>query len=108
MHADAGRPAFAAQLLEHPLRVEALERASGELLLGEIPDAAQHVEQSIAAGGARRLGEALQVGLDLLERTRIDQVAQLLLAEELAQQIAIEADRAAARRSAFGVSPSYM
>jgi hypothetical protein len=49
----------------------------------------------------------LQVGLDLLERVRVDEVAQLVLAEQLAQEVAVERE-AAARRSAFGVSPSYM
>ena len=32
-------------------------------------------------------------GLDLLERARVDQVAQLLLAEQLAQQVAVERQR---------------
>ena len=50
---------------------------------------------------------SLEVGLDLLERARVDQLAQLLLAEQLSQQVAVERE-AAARRSAFGVSPSYM
>ena len=36
------------------------------------------------------LGEPLQIGLDRGQRTGVDQVAQLLLAEQLAQQVAVE------------------
>ena len=52
-----------------------------------------------SAVGARPLGQALEVGLDLLERRGVDQVAQLLLAEQLAQQVAVEREggRAALR-----------
>ena len=40
---------------------------------------------------ARR--RAAQLALDLLERGRVDQVAQLLLAEQLPQQVAVEGER---------------
>jgi hypothetical protein len=40
---------------------------------------------------ARRQVE--QLALDLLERGRVDQVAQLLLAEQLLQQVAVEGER---------------
>ena len=36
---------------------------------------------------------ASQLSLDLLERTRVDEVAQLLLPEELAEQVAVERER---------------
>ncbi len=49
---------------------------------------------------ARALGQPLQVGLDLVERRRVDQLAQLLLAEQLAQQVAVERER---RRAALRV-----
>jgi hypothetical protein len=49
---------------------------------------------------ARALGEPLQVGLDLLQRARVDQLAQLLLAEQLAQQLAVQRERG---RAALGV-----
>ena len=38
----------------------------------------------------------LQVGLDLLQRRRVDQLAQLLLAEQLAQQLAVQRQRGGA------------
>src|SRR3712207_5145988 len=42
----------------------------------------------------------LEVVLDLLQRIRVDEVAQLLLPEQLAQQVAIERQR---RRPPLGV-----
>ena len=50
-----------------------------------------------AVGVLRR---AAQLGLDLLDRARVEQVAELLLAEQLAQQVAVERQRlrAALRR----------
>ena len=44
----------------------------------------------------RALGEPLQVGLDGLQRARVDQLAQLLLAEQLAQQLAVQRERGGA------------
>ena len=48
----------------------------------------------------RAFGKPLEVGLDLLERTLVDQLAQLLLPEQLAQQLAVERQR---RRAPLGV-----
>ena len=56
--------------------------------------------QAVAAGRPPHLGPELEVVLDLLERAGVDQVAKLLLPEQLAQQIAIERQR---RRAALGV-----
>ena len=46
------------------------------------------------------LGPKLEVVLDLLERAGVDQVAELLLPEQLAQQLAVERQR---RRAPLGV-----
>ncbi len=40
--------------------------------------------------GARRLGASLQLVFHLFERARVEQVAQLLLPEQVAQHVAIE------------------
>ena len=56
--------------------------------------------QLVGVGGARALARPLKVGLDLLEAPRVDQLAQLLLAQQLAQQVAVERQR---RRAALGV-----
>ena len=47
-----------------------------------------------------RLGAVLELRLDLLQRLGVDQLAQLLLAEQLAQQVAVEGQR---RRAPLGV-----
>ena len=47
--------------------------------------------RSCSSSGVR--GVAAQLRLDLLERAGVDQVAQLLLAEQLAQQVAVERQR---------------
>ena len=46
------------------------------------------------------LGAELEVGLDVLERARIDQVAQLLLAEQLTEQLPVKRQ---GRRAPLGV-----
>ena len=56
--------------------------------------------QAVAARGLAHLRAELKVVLDLLQRPRVDQVAQLLLPEQLAQQLAVERQR---RGPALGV-----
>ena len=73
---------------------------SRDLRRGQVADAAQHVVQRVAAGRARQLGAVLQVVFDARQRARVDQLAQLLLAEQLAQQVAVERQR---RGPALGV-----
>ena len=63
------------------------------LVGGEVAERAQHVVQAVGVRGAGALADPLEVGLDLLERARVDQLAQLLLAEQLAQQVAVERQR---------------
>ena len=50
----------------------------------------------VARGGAAEVGEELQVLLDAGEGAGIDQVAELLLAQQLAQQVAVERQRGGA------------
>ena len=54
------------------------------------PTRAQDVVGAVGVHRLRALGQALEVGLDLGERLGVDQVAQLLLSEELSQQLAIK------------------
>ena len=89
------------ELLEPRRGVGAGRDAQRSLVEREVADAAQHVVQRVDATRARvRSDDALQVGLDLLQRARVDQLAQLLLAEQLAQQVAVERQRG---RAALGV-----
>ncbi len=54
------------------------------------PTRAQDVVGAVGVHRLRALREALEVRLDLRERLGVDQVAQLLLAEELSQQLAVK------------------
>ena len=64
--------------------------ALGQFGLGQVTDPAQHVVKRVGGLRARAFGASLQVGLDLIQGDRVDQVAQLLEPEQLAQQIAVE------------------
>ena len=88
------------EILQHRRGNQTVQYPGGDLLDRQVPDAAQHVEQPVAPGRLRHLRPALQIGLDGVQRAGIDQVAQLLLAEQLAQQVAIERERG---RPALGV-----
>ena len=102
--AQADRAAFALQLGEQRRRVDALEHALGDLLVAEVADVAQHVVQAVAAGRARDLGAVLQVILHTRERVGVEQLAQLLLAEQLAQQVTVERQRGGAALGARRVA----
>src|SRR5437868_12034486 len=47
----------------------------------------------VARGGPAKLRQELEVVLDLGERGRVDQVTELLLAEQLAQEVAVKRER---------------
>ena len=49
--------------------------------------------QFVGRPGAATLGEALQLQLDVGEHTGVEQLAQLLRAEQVAQQVAVERER---------------
>ena len=78
-HPDAHRP---------PLLQQRLREILGVLACAEIAAPAQEIVQLI--GGASFAAELL---LHLRERAGVDQVAQLLLAEQLLQQVAVERQR---------------
>ena len=98
--ADVRDPALAAQLVQHGVRVAAGERARARLLRRQVAHPAQDVVQGVAIRRLRALGAVLEVVLDLGQGARVDQLAQLLLAEQLAQEVAVERQR---RRAALGV-----
>ena len=56
----------------------------------QVADRAQDVVGAVGVHRLRALRQALEVGLDLGERLGVDQVAQLLLAEQLGQQLAVK------------------
>ena len=88
----------------HPHRAAVVEQESsarrgiavgarGHLVVGERAERAQQVVHAVGAAGAASVGEALQLERDLVDRARVEQVAELLGAEQLAQQVAIERER---------------
>jgi hypothetical protein len=91
--AHRDRAPLGAKLVEHALRVDALHAARLRLAPGQVAQCTQHVVERVDIRCLHSLGQVLQVGLDLRERVRVDQVAQLLLAEQLAQQVAVERER---------------
>jgi hypothetical protein len=60
----------------------------------QIAQAAQEVVDAIERGRVPVVGEMLQVELELDQRLRVEQLAQLLLAEQLPQEAAVERQRA--------------
>ena len=93
---DQRDAALGDQLLEHRGGRVALGDPLGALLRGEVADVAQHLLQGVAVAGPPGLGAVLELRLDLLQRLGVDQLAQLLLAEQLAQQVAVEGERGGA------------
>ncbi len=87
------RPPLAPQPLDQRVGVDAREHALGDLAARQVAEPAQHVVQAVAVGRPRHLRAALQVLLHARERVRVDQLAQLLLPEQLAQQVAVERQR---------------
>ena len=90
---DQGDAALGDQLLQHRGGRVALGDPLGALLGGEVAEVAEQLLQRVAVAGAARLGAVLELRLDLLQRLGVDQLAQLLLAEQLAQQVAVERQR---------------
>ncbi len=71
-----------------PFGLEQRGKRRIDLVVSQVAPAAQQVVQLV--GGA---GVAGELRLDVGERDRVDQLAQLLLAEQLAQQVAVERQR---------------
>ena len=92
-------------LLRHQLGQPAVRSGSRplgpqvELDGGQVADAAQHVVQLVGAPRPPAVGQSLQVELDVGEHAGVEQLAQLLGPEQVAQQIAVERQR---RCPAFG------
>jgi hypothetical protein len=105
--AQRDRPPLPLEVAQHRRGVEPGHDARDDLVERQVADPAQHVAEGVDRLGPRPRRAVLQVVLDRLQRVGVDEVAQLVLAEQLAQEVAVERERAA-RRSAFGVSPSYM
>ena len=76
-----------------------LEDARGDLVVRQVAQAPQQVVHLVDGGRLPIVGQRLQRQLQVGQRVRVEQLAQLLLAEELAEQVAVEGERA---RAALG------
>ena len=90
--ADAGAhgAAFVLQPRQPRARLGGRLSTLGGLRRRQVADAPQHVVQRVGVPRPKVLGAVLQVVLHLLQRAGVDEVAQLLLAQELAQQLAVQ------------------
>ncbi len=94
--ADRRDAALGDELLQHRGGRVALRHPLGALLRREVAEVAEDLLEGVAVAGPPRLGAVLELRLDLLQRLGVDQLAQLLLAEQLAQQVAVEGERGGA------------
>ena len=89
---DLDRPPRSHEVVD-PLRPAGALAAQIDLGSGEVADLAQHVVQLVGTARPAAVGDTLQLQLDVGEHTGIEQLAQLLGTEQIAQQIAIERQR---------------
>ena len=95
--AQPDRAPLALELGEQRLRRSRLvSTRSAYLARREVADAPQHVGELVARRRPGALGAVLEVVVDGVERVGVDQLAQLLLPEQLAQQVAVERQRGGA------------
>ncbi len=84
--------------------VASSRRATGAALAGglaaqldlrrrQVADAPQHVVQLVGRAGATAVGQVLDVELDVGEHAGVEQLAQLLGAEQVGEQVAVERQR---------------
>ncbi len=95
-HADADRPPVVQQRLEPRRGVAVAPR--GDLVLAHRAQFAEEVVHAVRASRPPSRREPLQPEFDVVERARVQQLAQLLRAEELAEQVPVERER---RRATF-------
>jgi hypothetical protein len=103
-HADPGGASLALELGEHRGRRVALGHPLCALVLGEVADTAQDDLERVAVAGPARIGAVLERVLHFGERRRVDQLAQLLLTEKLAQELSVERERRGAPLGVRGVA----
>ena len=90
-HAHPHGPAFGEHLLDP--RGGVVLRPRADLRLCHVAHADQQVVHVVGVARATPLRQPLQLQLQLIERGRVQQVAELLLTEELAQQVPVQRER---------------
>ena len=90
---DAERAALGRELLQPGLGLGRRLRALRRLRRRQVADAPQHFVQRVGVPRPQVLRAVLQVVLHLFQRPGVDEVAQLLLPQQLAQQVAVQRER---------------
>ncbi|CAB5001345.1 unannotated protein [freshwater metagenome] len=67
--------------------------AQVEFLCRQVAQATQHVVQFVGAAGTASVGQQLQFQLQIGKRPRVEQLAQFLRSQQVAQQITVERQR---------------
>ena len=88
-HAKAHGPATVDQRRDERRRIAI--STLGDLFLGQVPDRPQEVVNPVCPSRPATVGEPLELELGLIDRPGIEQVAELLGAEQLTQQVAVQA-----------------
>src|SRR6185295_3503734 len=97
---NAGGTALALELLQHRVGRVALGHPLGALGGGQVAEAAEDLLEGVAILCACDLGAVLKRVLHLDQRLWVDELSQLLLAEQLAKQLTVQRQR---RRTPLGV-----
>ena len=88
---QADRAPIEFEIVEPPGRIRVRPRR--HLLGAQVSEPPEQVVHVVGVASAAALGLVLQLELELGERDRVDQLAQVLRAEELAQELPIERER---------------
>ena len=94
---QAEHAALALELLDRGGRIAVEPRR--DLVVRERAEVAQQVVHAVDRSRMPTVGQPLQLELDLVERGRVQQLAEVLGPEEIAEQVAVERQR---RRAPFG------
>ena len=86
---DADRASVGEQGVRQGLGVPDLD-AGSDLVVGQVAERPQQVVQVVGGSGAAAVAQTLELELHLVEGARVEELPQLVRAEQLAQQIAIE------------------
>ena len=95
---------FSASSSRQPLPSAGCSLRRSSSAAGQVADPAQHVVQLVGAAGPPAVGQPLQVELDVGQHAGVEQLAQLLGAEQVAQQVTVEGQRSRAALGQRGVA----
>ncbi len=86
-------PAGCLELAQGRRGIEPFRRAGLDLIGPEVADPPQQVRDAVDRACPARLGQALELELEVGHRLRVEQLAQLLGPKQLGQQVPVEGQR---------------